>query len=97
MTTTRAQEHTVRNPGKVVATYRDHAEAQRIVDALADRHFPVGGLAIVGANLQSYEQITGRRGFARAAAAASGLTSGAVTGASPPSPRSAPTAMTCWP
>ncbi|GAA3223688.1 hypothetical protein GCM10017691_10910 [Pseudonocardia petroleophila] len=69
----------MQNPSKVVATYRDYADAQRAVDALADQHFPVGGLAIVGANLQSYEQITGRRGFARAAG--SGFTSGALTGA----------------
>lgn len=69
----------MQNPSKVVASYADYADAQRVVDALADQHFPVGGLAIVGANLQSYEQITGRRGFARAAA--SGFTSGALTGA----------------
>ncbi|GAA3223797.1 hypothetical protein GCM10017691_11170 [Pseudonocardia petroleophila] len=69
----------MQNPSKIVASYPDYADAQRVVDALADQHFPVGGLAIVGANLQSFEQITGRRGLARAAA--SGLTSGALTGA----------------
>lgn len=48
------------------------------MDALSDRGFPVERLAIVGANLQSVEQITGRRGYSRAAAA--GFGSGAVIG-----------------
>lgn len=73
------QEHPVQNPSKVIASYPDYADAQQAVDALADQRFPVGGLAIVGANLSSYEQITGRRGYARAAV--EGFTSGALTGA----------------
>lgn len=66
------------NTNEIVASFRDYAGAQRVVDALADRHFAVDGLAIVGANLQSYEQITGRRGYRRAAA--EGFTSGAIVG-----------------
>lgn len=69
----------MQNPSKVIASYPDYAAAQHAVDALADQRFPVGGLAIVGANLQSFEQITGRRGYGRAAA--EGFTSGALTGA----------------
>ncbi|WP_219414644.1 general stress protein [Pseudonocardia nigra] len=64
---------------RVVASFPDYAGAQYAVDALADRKFPVDGLAIVGANLQSYEQITGRRGYGRAAL--EGFLSGAVIGA----------------
>ena len=69
----------MQNPSKVIASYPDYPAAQHAVDALADRRFPVGGLAIVGANLQSYEQITGRHGYGRAAA--EGVTTGAITGA----------------
>ena len=38
-------------------------EAQHAVDTLSDQRFPVDRLAIVGAGLQSFEQITGRRGY----------------------------------
>jgi hypothetical protein len=69
----------MQNPSKVIASYPDYAAAQHAVDTLADQRFPVGRLAIVGANLQSYEQITGRKGYGRAAA--QGFTSGALTGA----------------
>lgn len=64
---------------RVVASFPDYAQAQHAVDALADRRFPVDKLAIVGAGLQSYEQITGRKGYLKAAA--QGLASGAVIGA----------------
>lgn len=52
---------------RVVASYPDYAQAQYTVDALSDRRLPVDELVIVGAGLQSYEQITGRKGYARAA------------------------------
>lgn len=68
----------MQNPSRVVASYPDYADAQYAVDALADRKFPVDGLAIVGANLQSFEQVTGRRGYGRAAL--DGLTNGALVG-----------------
>lgn len=63
----------------VIASYPDYAQAQYAVDALADRGLPVQRLAIVGAGLQSFEQITGRKGYGRAAA--QGAASGAVVGA----------------
>lgn len=64
---------------RVIASFPDYARAQHAVDALADQRFPVDRLAIVGAGLQSYEQITGRKGYGKAAA--QGLVSGAVIGA----------------
>lgn len=63
----------------VIASYSDYEGAQYAVDALSDRRFPVDRLAIVGAGLQSFEQITGRRGYLKAAAG--GLATGAVVGA----------------
>lgn len=68
----------MQKPSRVVASFPDYAGAQYAVDALADRRFPVDGLAIVGANLQSFEQVTGRRGYGRAAL--EGATSGALVG-----------------
>ena len=65
-------------PDQVVASFTDYAGAQRAVDALADRRFPVEHLAVVGVGLRSYEQITGRRGYRQAAVG--GVTSGAVVG-----------------
>ena len=64
---------------QVIASFPDYAQAQHAVDALADRGLPVQRLAIVGAGLQSFEQITGRKGYGRAAA--QGASSGAVVGA----------------
>lgn len=69
----------MQNSSRVVASFPDYAGAQYAVDALADRDFPVTGLAIVGANLQSFEQVTGKRGYGRAAA--EGFASGALIGA----------------
>lgn len=66
-------------PTRVIASFPDYLQAQYAVDALADRRLPVERLAIVGAGLQSYEQITGRKGYGRAAV--QGLGSGAVVGA----------------
>ena len=65
-------------PIHVVASYEDYADAQRAVDSLAGRRFPVRHLAVVGVGLQSYEQVTGPRGYAQAAA--SGGASGATVG-----------------
>ncbi len=63
----------------VVATYPDYVGAQHAVDALSDQRFPVDRLAIVGAGLQSFEQITGRKGYVKATS--QGLTNGALIGA----------------
>jgi LytS/YehU family sensor histidine kinase len=71
--------HPSRSAKRIVASYDSYPQVQRVVDALADQRFPVEGLAIVGAGLESVEQVTGRRGFGRAAG--EGAVSGAVVGA----------------
>ncbi|HVL05838.1 MAG TPA: general stress protein [Acidimicrobiales bacterium] len=63
---------------RVVATYASYAEAERAVDLLADEGFPVERLSIVGSDLRTVEQVTGRLSFASAAAA--GAAAGAWTG-----------------
>lgn len=63
---------------QTIASYPDYDGAQWAVDALADRDFAVDRLAIVGANLQSFEQVTGKRGYL--VAAVEGATSGALIG-----------------
>ncbi len=62
-----------------IASFREYAEAQAAVDALADQRFPVERLAIVGQGLRTVEQVTGRKGLGRAAV--DGAASGALTGA----------------
>lgn len=49
----------LRPAGHVIASFPEYVQAQYAVDALADRGLPVQRLAIVGAGLQSFEQITG--------------------------------------
>lgn len=44
-----------------VGVYETYAEAQKVVDFLADSRFPVQNLAIVGTELRSVERVTGRR------------------------------------
>ncbi|NIH57641.1 general stress protein [Brooklawnia cerclae] len=48
-----------------VAIYDEYADAQRAVDYLADRQFPVANLAIVGTDLKSFEKVTGRMTWGR--------------------------------
>lgn len=50
-----------------VASYETYAAAQRAVDFLSDRKFPVERVAIVGEGLQTIEQVTGRLDWGRAA------------------------------
>ena len=45
---------------RVVASYDSYAEAERAVDYLSDRKFPVDRAAIIGRDLQYVEQVTGR-------------------------------------
>ncbi len=71
-TTTPAMRHEVR-------TYDAYTDAQRAVDALADRRFPVEHLTIVAEGLRFVESITGRRGYGEAALG--GLVSGGLIGA----------------
>lgn len=61
-----------------VATYDNYRDAERAVDFLSDREFPVERAAIVGSGLKTVEQIAGRLTTARAALAGAGQ--GAVTG-----------------
>lgn len=64
---------------EVVASFTDYADAQRAVDHLSDRDFPVEHLSIVGEQLRTVERVTGRLTTARAALAGAG--SGAAFGA----------------
>src|SRR5690349_5374796 len=62
---------------RTIATTPDYAEAERIVDQLSDRGFPVERVAIVGHDLQVVEQVVGRMTWGRAAL------NGALSGAFP--------------
>jgi hypothetical protein len=62
-----------------VAAYDSYAEAQRAVDLLSDRGFPVEKVAIIGHGLRYVEQVTGRLTTGRAALL--GALQGALLGA----------------
>jgi hypothetical protein len=62
-----------------VAAYDSYAEAQRAVDHLSDRGFPVDKVAIIGQGLRYVEQVTGRYTTGRAALV--GALEGALLGA----------------
>jgi len=66
-----------------VAIYDTYADAQRAVDYLADAHFPVQNLAIVGTDLRSVERVTGELSWGRVllSGATNGLTWGLMLGA----------------
>ena len=64
---------------ETIASYSEYAQAQRVVDHLSDRGFPVEHLSIVGEELRTVEQVTGRLTVAKAALAGAG--SGALLGA----------------
>lgn len=55
-------------PRRAVAAYDSYEGAQRAVDLLSDRGFPVERVAIVGLGLRYVEQVTGRLTTGRAAA-----------------------------
>ena len=61
--------------GWPVGSYATYAEAQRAVDYLADRDFPVGDVTIVGVDLMLVERVLGRLTWGRV------LLSGAASGA----------------
>ncbi|MCW3003399.1 MAG: hypothetical protein JWQ20_2697 [Conexibacter sp.] len=63
---------------RVVATYDSYPEAERAVDYLADKRFPVERVSIVGRDLKLVEQVVGRMTLARSVL--SGLLSGALIG-----------------
>ena len=66
-------------PRQTIATFDDYPDAERAVDYLSDRGFPVERVAIVGQDLQMVEQVTGRLNYG--GAALSGVPSGALVGA----------------
>jgi hypothetical protein len=61
-----------------VATYGSYGEAERAVDYLSDKGFPVERTAIVGSGLKTVEQIAGRLTTGRAALIGAGQ--GAMVG-----------------
>lgn len=68
--------------GQVLATYDTYAEAQRAVDYLSDKEFPVQHVSIVGSDLRMVESVLGRltRGRAAVAGAATGAWFGLFVG-----------------
>jgi hypothetical protein len=68
--------------GQVIGTYDTYLEAQRAVDFLSDKEFPVQHVSIVGSDLRMVENVLGRltRGRAAAAGAASGAWFGLFVG-----------------
>jgi hypothetical protein len=72
----------INQPRRPVGVFEDYADAQRAVDRLADSGFPVERIAIVGHDLKSVEQITGRMTTGRAAllGALQGATLGVLFG-----------------
>ena len=66
----------------LIRSYERHEAAEQAVDRLADRHFPVQHLAIVGRNIALLERVTGRMGYARLAliGAVLGVFAGATFG-----------------
>src|SRR4051812_22462916 len=68
-----------RGPRRVIATFEDYLEAERAVDELSDRGFPVERVSIVGRDLNLVEQVTGRMTLGRSAL--QGALSGAIAGA----------------
>lgn len=55
--------------GDTVGTYEGYADAQAAVERLAQSDFPLKSVSIVGSDLKTVEQVTGRRSYGRAALA----------------------------
>jgi hypothetical protein len=72
-------DSTVRAARRTVASYASYADAERAVDRLADLDFPVERVAIIGQDLQTVEQVTGKLDYPTVAWR--GAVSGAVPGA----------------
>lgn len=68
--------------GQVIGSYDTYIEAQRAVDYLSDKEFPVQHVSIVGSDLRMVENVLGRltRGRAAVAGAASGAWFGLFVG-----------------
>jgi hypothetical protein len=71
-------EGSARAARRTVASYTTYADAERAVDRLADHDFPVQRVAIIGQDLQTVEQVTGKLDYP--GAAWRGAVSGAVPG-----------------
>lgn len=63
---------------EVLGSYEQYTDAQRHVDTLSDRGFPVEHTAIIGSDLRLVEDVTGRKRYGRAALEGAG--GGAMTG-----------------
>jgi hypothetical protein len=63
---------------QVVASYTKYEDAQRAVDALSDNGFPVQNVSIVGHDIRTVENVSGR--LTKGKAAVRGLVSGAWFG-----------------
>ena len=59
-------------PRTTVETYESYRDAERAVDFLSDKEFPVERVAIVGTGLKTVEQVAGRLTTGRAALAGAG-------------------------
>ena len=68
-----------RSARRTVAAYTTYADAERAVDRLADLDFPVERVAIIGQDLETVEQVTGKLDYPTVAWR--GAVSGAVPGA----------------
>jgi len=64
--------------GETVASYGTYLEAQKAVDRLADEHFPVQGVTIVGTDLKMVERVLRRLSYQ--SVALGGFASGAWFG-----------------
>jgi hypothetical protein len=76
-------QHTTTAPAqRVVTSYPSYTDAEHAVDHLSDHGFPVQHVAIAGRGLHSYEQVTGRLTWAKAAGyqAMNGAVLGALFG-----------------
>ena len=65
--------------GEAIARYTSYAEAQKAVDYLADQQFEVAKISIIGSDLKSVEQVTGRLSYPKVAL--QGALNGVVFGA----------------
>ncbi|WP_431813821.1 general stress protein [Kocuria sp. cx-455] len=65
--------------GEAIARYTSYAEAQKAVDHLADQQFEVAKISIIGSDLKSVEQVTGRLSYPKVAL--QGALNGVVFGA----------------
>lgn len=61
-----------------IGTYDAYAEAERVVDTLADNGFPVEKVTIVGHDMQMVEKVLGRMDYKEATLR--GMYGGAITG-----------------